>query len=161
IGLSQLLFVISALLPRWWGEPVFINQQIPDPFTVEWRIGNQIFRGSEVLALILAPAILAVLGLVLTRTDLGLAIRASAERSDRAAMLGVPVRRLQTVVWATASALSFVGVFLQVSIFGGGTTGASASIQALTLALAALVLGRLEDLPAITVSAIALRILTQ
>lgn len=161
IGLSQLLFVVSALLPRWWGEPVFLNQQIPDPFTVEWRIGNQIFRGSEVLALVLAPTILVILALVLTRTDLGLAIRASAERSDRAAMLGVPVRRLQTVVWATASTLSFVGVFLQVSIFGGGTTGASASVQALTLALAALVLGRLEDLPAITVSAIALRILTQ
>lgn len=161
IGLSQLLFVVSALLPRWWGVPAFIEQRIPPPFTFETEIGNQTFRGSELFALILAPVLLAVLAFVLSRTDLGLAVRASAERSDRAALLGVPVRRLQTVVWATASVLSFVGVFLQISIFGGGTSSAGTSVQALTLALAALVLGRLDDLPAITVSAIALRIVTQ
>ncbi|MCB0978912.1 MAG: ABC transporter permease [Acidimicrobiales bacterium] len=161
IGLSQLLFVVSALLPRWWGETVFLKQQIPDPFQVDWQIGNQTFHGSEILALVLAPTLMAALALILARTDLGLAVRATAERSDRAALLGVPVRRLQTVVWATASLLSFVGVFLQISIFGGGTSGASTSVQALTLALAAFVLGRMEDLPAITVSAVALRILTQ
>ncbi|MBX3313090.1 MAG: ABC transporter permease [Actinobacteria bacterium] len=161
IGLSQLLFVCAALLPRWWGQPVFIQERIPEPFQVEFSIGNQTFGGAEVLTLILAPLVLAALALLLTRTDLGLAVRASAERSDRAALLGVPVRRLQTVVWATASVLSFLGVFLQLSIFGGGTASASTSVQALTLALAAFVLGRLDDLPAITVSAIALRVMTQ
>lgn len=161
IGLSQLLFVCSALLPRWWGQPVFLRERIPDPFDVEFTIGTQTFGGAETLTLIVAPLVLVALALLLTRTDLGLAVRASAERSDRAALLGVPVRRLQTVVWATASVLSFLGVFLQLSIFGGGTASAGTSIQALTLALAAFVLGRLEDLPAITVSAIALRLLTQ
>jgi branched-chain amino acid transport system permease protein len=161
IGLSQLLFVCAALLPRWWGKPVFLQERIPEPFDIDFEIGNQTFGGAETLTLVLAPLVLAVLAYVLTRTDLGLAVRASAERSDRAALLGVPVRRLQTVVWATASVLSFLGVFLQLSIFGGGTASAGTSVQALTLALAAFVLGRLDDLPAITVSAIALRFLTQ
>ena len=56
--------------------------------------------------------------LLLRFTNLGIAIRASAERADRASLLGVPVKRLQTVVWALAALLSFIGVFLQAGILG-------------------------------------------
>ena len=41
-------------------------------------------------------------------TDAGRAVRAAAENQDRALLLGVPVRRLQTIVWAVAGALSTV-----------------------------------------------------
>ncbi|MEZ5180188.1 MAG: hypothetical protein R2746_18395 [Acidimicrobiales bacterium] len=112
------------------------------------------------MAVIVAPLLLLALALFLRGTDLGVAVRASAERLDRAALLGVPVRRLQTLVWAVAATLSFVGLFLHASIFGVG--GASTlSPQALVFALGALVLGRLDHLPAITASAVALRILDQ
>ena len=46
------------------------------------------------------------------------AVRAAAERSDRASLLGVPVKRLQTVVWCLAAGLSFIGVFLKAGISG-------------------------------------------
>ena len=60
-----------------------------------------------------------------------------------------------------AAALSFVGVFLQV-VDLRRTAGAGAlSPRALVFALAALVLGRLDNLPAVTASAVALRILDQ
>ena len=49
------------------------------------------------------------LGRLPARTDVGIAIRASAERADRAALLGVPVKRLQTVVWVVAALLAFIG----------------------------------------------------
>lgn len=160
IGLSQLLIVGGLLLPRLWGKEIFADQTVPDPFTARVEIGNQVFGGSEILAVIVAPILLVALAVFLRGTDVGIAVRASAERSDRAALLGVPVRRLQTLVWVVAATLSFVGVFLHAGIFGF-PSAASLSPQTLLFALGALVLGRLDHLPAITLSAVALRILDQ
>lgn len=160
IGLSQLLVVAGTLLPRWWGKDIFAAERLPDPFQVSFDIGNQTFGGTEVLALVLAPVLMVALALFLRGTDIGIAVRAAAERSDRAALLGIPVRRLQTLVWVVAAVLSYVGVFLHAGIFGFG--GASTlSPQALVFALGALVIGRMDHLPAITASAIALRVLEQ
>ena len=160
IGLSQLLIVVGTLLPRWWGKTIFADQTLPQPFHAHIELGSVTFGGAEVLAVIVAPLLLAGLALFLRGTDIGIAVRASAERSDRAALLGIPVRRLQTLVWAVAALLSFVGVFLSAGIFGVASAG-TLSPQALIFALGALVLGRMEHLPAITLSAIALRILEQ
>jgi branched-chain amino acid transport system permease protein len=160
IGLSQLLVVAANLLPRWWGKTIFADQTLPDPFEASVEIGNQTFGGAELLALGLAPLLLVALAAFLQTTDIGVAVRASAERADRAALLGVPVKRLQTLVWVVAAVLSYVGVFLHAGIFGFGA-GAALSPQALAFALAALVLGRLDHLPAVTVAAVALRILEQ
>jgi branched-chain amino acid transport system permease protein len=160
IGLSQLLIVCGVLIPRLWGERIFTNTNLPDPFEARVVLGSVIFGGSEIAALIVAPVLLLLLALFLRGTDVGVAVRASAERSDRAALLGVPVRRLGTLVWAIAATLSFVGVFLQVSIFGYSAAG-TLSPQALAFALAALVIGRMDHLPAITAAAVALRILDQ
>ncbi|MBA3282771.1 MAG: ABC transporter permease, partial [Acidimicrobiia bacterium] len=160
IGLSQLLIVCGVLLPRLWGKDIFADQRIPDPFGAQIELGSQTFGGSEILAVVLAPLLLVALAGFLRGTDVGVAVRASAESSDRAALLGIPVRRLQTVVWAVAATLSFVAVFLHASIFGVSSAGAL-SPQVLVFALGALVLGRLEHLPAITAAAVALRILGQ
>ncbi|MCU1499490.1 MAG: ABC-type branched-chain amino acid transport system, permease component, partial [Acidimicrobiales bacterium] len=160
LGISQLLTVCALLLPRWWDKDIFAEQRIPDPISATFTIGTQRFGGSEIVALVLAPLLLVALALFLRGTDLGVAVRASAERPDRAAVLGIPVRRLQTLVWAVAATLSFVGVFLHASIYGVGS-GATLTAQALVFALGALVLGRLDNLPAVTASAVALRILGQ
>jgi branched-chain amino acid transport system permease protein len=93
-------------------------------------------------------------------TNIGIAIRASAERADRASLLGIPVKRLQTVVWAAASVLSFVGVFLQAGILGL-PIGLDLSYTVLLAALAALVLGDLVELPTIALAAVALGVLQQ
>lgn len=160
IGISQLLIVCGLLLPRLWGVDIFTQQSIGDPFDASVTIGVLNFGGSELTAMVVAPLLLAALAVFLRGTDLGVAIRASADRSDRAAMLGVPVRRLQTLVWAIAAALSFVGVFLQVSMFGFSAAG-TLSAGAVAFALSALIIGGLEHLPAITATAVALRILDQ
>jgi branched-chain amino acid transport system permease protein len=160
IGISQLLIVAGVLLPRLWGKQIFADQTVPQPFSAHFEIGTEVFRGSEVLAVIVAPLLLAGLALFLRGTDIGVAVRASAERADRAALLGIPVRRLHTLVWAMAATLSFVGVFLQAGMFGF-PSATVLSLQTLVFALIALVIGKLEHLPAITAAAIALRVLDQ
>ena len=48
--------------------------------------------------------IIVALAWFLGRTDAGVAMRAAAENMDRARLLGIPVRRLSTMVWAWPAA---------------------------------------------------------
>lgn len=165
IGLSQLLTVLALAIPAIWGKDPTSQSELPTPFDMSFEISPITFRTNHVIAFIVAPIALAAVAIFLRRTNVGIAIRAAAERSDRAYLLGIPVKRLQTIVWALAATLSFVGVFLKAGMVGlpffsnqgFGTT----SFGALLAALAALTLGRFVNLPAIAVSAVALGILEQ
>ena len=53
---------------------------------------------------------------MLRLTDTGTAVRAAADRSDRAALLGIPVRRLEAQVWTLATVLSFCSVALTAGV---------------------------------------------
>jgi branched-chain amino acid transport system permease protein len=164
IGLSQLLTVGALAIQFIWGQDP-ISQTVVAPFDLSFEVNPITFRANHVIALIIAPLALAAIAIFLRYTNVGIAIRASAERADRAYLLGIPVKRLQTVVWAIAATLSFVGVFLKAGVVGlpfvsnqgFGTT----SFSALLIALAALTLGRFSNLPAIATSAVALGILEQ
>jgi branched-chain amino acid transport system permease protein len=157
IGISQLLTASSLLMPRLWGERP-ASQRIPAPVDWTWTVGSFVLGANDVIALAAAPAAMALVAAFLTRSRVGMAIRAAAERSDRAAMLGIPVGRLATVVWIVAALLSFVALFLRAGILGlpwGSAAGASTVV----LSLAALAIGRLSDVPAIAVTAVALGVL--
>jgi branched-chain amino acid transport system permease protein len=160
IGITQLLAALALLIPRMWDRNA-ASQRIDPP--VDWKltIGGSpgyVLSANDILVLIVAPAAMIAVALFLGNTRLGTAIRGSAERSDRALMLGIPVAWLSTLVWAIASALSFLALFLRAGVVGI-PLGAALSLQQLVLALAALVMGRLRHLPTIAVSALALGLL--
>ena len=160
IGLSQLLIVGGLLMPRLWGTDTFADRTVAAPFELHLTLGSQLFDSNDLLALVVAPVVLVALATFLRFTDVGIAIRASADRADRAGMLGIPVRRTHTLVWSLAAALSFIGLFLRTLIFGVTNTD-SLSVSALAFALAALVLGRLDNLPAVAAAAVALGVVEQ
>lgn len=164
IGVSQLLAVAALALPLLWvSNPISLEQN--QPFDLTFELNPIKFNSSYLLALVIPPLVMAGVAVFLRSTTVGIAIRASAERADRANLLGVPVKRLQTLVWALAALLSFVGVFLKAGMIGVpvasnqgfGTT----SFGALLAALTALTLGRFTNLPAVAVSAVALGVLEQ
>ena len=159
IGLAQLLTGIAVFLPRWFGiEGSFLAPRIDDPFDVRFELGGTIFRGNSVVAFVATPVL--VLGLIffLRGTKIGIAIRASADRADRAALLGVPVKRLQTLVWAVAALLAFAATFMRAGILGL-PVGSVLSLGILLRSLTALLLGGLVHLPVIGLSAVALGVL--
>ncbi len=159
IGLSQLLVAGALFLPDIWGQrPTAVIVHLP--ISLHFTVFPLVFSADHVAALVVAPIALIGVALLLRFTDIGIAIRASAERADRAMLLGVPVKRLQTIVWAVAAMLSFVAVFLQAGILGL-PAGITLSFTVLLAALAALVLGNLTDLPTVAASAVALGVLQQ
>jgi branched-chain amino acid transport system permease protein len=159
IGVSQVLAGCALLLPKAFGTQNSF-QAFDPPFTAKLTVGTFVFGANDVIALVTIPVALIALALFLGRSNLGIAIRGSAERADRAAMLGIPVQRLQTVVWMVASALAFVTMFLRAGVVGlpiGTVLGPAILLRA----LAAVVIGRMDDLPRITAAAIGLGIIEQ
>jgi branched-chain amino acid transport system permease protein len=159
IGLSQLLVAGALFIPMIWGDQPTASV-IHVPISLTFSVYPLVFTADHVAALIVAPLALLGVALMLRFTSIGIAIRASAERADRASMLGIPVKRLQTVVWAVAAVLSFLGVYLQAGILGL-PVGSDFSDTVLLAALAALVLGNLVNLPTIALAAVALGVLQQ
>lgn len=157
IGITQLLAVFAILIPRLWDENA-ASQRIPPPFDWKLTIGSFILNANDFIAMIVAPLAMLVVVLFLTRTRVGTAVRAAAERSERASLLGIPVGGLSTVVWMLAAFLSFLALFLRAGILGV-PLGNALSISTLVQALAALVIGRLRNLGTIAAAAVALGIL--
>ena len=157
IGVTQLLAVLGLLIPRMWDRSA-ASQRVDAP--VDWKltVGTFILSANDLIALVVAPAAMVGVALFLGSTRLGTAIRGSAERSERALMLGIPVAWLSTLVWAIAAGLSFLALFLRAGILGL-PLGSALSLTALVLALAALVFGRLRHLPTVGVAAVALGVL--
>lgn len=157
IGITQLLAVFAIRLPRLWDENA-ASQRISPPLDWKLTVGSFILNANDFIAVIVAPVAMIVVGLFLTRTRIGTAVRAAAERSERASLLGIPVGGLSTVVWMIAAALSFLALFLRAGILGI-PLGSALAIGTLVQALAALVIGRLRNLVTITVAAVALGVL--
>jgi len=160
IGLSQLLVVLSLLIPRIWGQTPISSAVVTFPWHLSWHIAPVVFDANDLVAVIVSVLCLAAVSIWFTKSDIGIAVQAAGDRRDRASMLGIPVGRLQTVTWVVAGVLSFVSIFFQAAILGlplDPTYG----LTALVTALAALALGNFTELPVIAVSAVALGILEQ
>ena len=158
LGLSQLLSFGGLLLPRAFGEKAR-SQRIEPPFDWTFQIDPIVFNANDVLTLVVAPLAIVGVGIFLQRTAVGVAIRAAADRADRASLLGVPVKGLHTIVWGVAGALAFTGIFLRAGVIGLPIGLGGLSFGLLLRSLAALMLGRMTHIPTIALSAVALGVL--
>lgn len=157
IGLGLLLGALGTLLPRAFDIQT-PPQSFPSPFDFRFGIGQTIFYGNHVVAMLAVPIVILGLAAFFRYTRVGIAVRASAENADRAFLLGVPVKRIETVVWVLATALSALAVFLRAGIVGlpfGRVLGPSILVRA----LAAVVMARMERLPTIFAASALLGIL--
>jgi branched-chain amino acid transport system permease protein len=159
IGISQILAGLQLIVPRWFGYNVS-PQNFPTPFDFSFEWSPLIFRGSHLLVVITVPVIAVGLVLFFNRTRTGKAVRAAAESEDRALLLGIPVKRIGTYVWVLAAVLSALAAVLRAPIVGvpiGETLGPSLMLRA----LAAAVIGRMENLTVTFGAAVAIGMVEQ
>jgi branched-chain amino acid transport system permease protein len=147
IGIAQLLAYVEFQVPKWMSGDVLPPSTFPTPFSgATVSIGGTVFSGDSLMAVLVSAMAVAALGVFLHRTRLGIAVRASAENPQRAALLGIPVRRVGLAVWMLAAVLSALGIFLRAPLVGlpiGTITGPSILLPA----LAAAVIARMQSLP--------------
>ena len=115
IGVAQFLFFFTA----WSRSPFVINDRTlgmhgyPVPFHFRWTVGKVSLTSSQVVTLLLAPAIAAALYLFFARTQLGKAIRAASSNPEAARLAGISVRQVSLMVWTVAGVLSALTAILQ------------------------------------------------
>ncbi len=159
IGLAQILGGIEAVLPSLFGMPLVTNS-FDTPFPGEFNLRPYLFQGPHILVLITVPLVVAALAWFLRGTSAGTGIRAASENAERAMLLGVPVKRLSTIVWAIAATMSALAIMLTAPIQPLPPTvlgGASLMLPA----LAAAVLAKMENLPKAFIAGIGVGILQQ
>src|SRR5207302_2824317 len=118
------------------------------------------FHGNDILAIIAVPAVIVALAWFLNRTHIGVAVRACSESADRASLLGVPVKRVNLVVWAVAALLATICVILRAGIVGL-PFGSALGLSVLLRTLAAASIGRMEKMPTIVAASLGLGIVEQ
>jgi branched-chain amino acid transport system permease protein len=160
IGIAQLLTALALFMPRWFGFKNLGRPELDPPFDVKFEIGGVFFDNNDLMVFIVVPLVLVGLALFMQYTRIGIAIRAAAERSDRASTLGVPVGRIQATVWVITTVLAFVTVFLRAGV-SSFPIGSALGVTILVRALAAAVLGRMDNFPRIAAAAIGIGIVEQ
>jgi ABC-type branched-subunit amino acid transport system ATPase component/ABC-type branched-subunit amino acid transport system permease subunit len=146
IGLAQLFGGIQLLVPGWLGGPAIVGGFSTGLSSSSVRIFPDSFNGNDLLIVIAVPVVLIALGWFLLRTDAGVAVRSVADNSDRARLLGIPVRRLSTLVWVIAGVIAALTTVLSAPS-NGLTISAGAGPTLILPALAAAIIAGMENLP--------------
>jgi branched-chain amino acid transport system permease protein len=162
IGVALLLGLVQFYLPKWLGGGFIVSPSPPKtPFSgLRFTIRPLIFDANSIVILIAAGLVMVGLTFFFRHTDVGIAVRASAENADRARLLGIAPNRISTVVWVIAALLSGLGVFLRIPVVGV-PVGADIGPQVLLYALAAAVIARMESFSVALVAGIAIGVTEQ
>ncbi|MHB8670287.1 MAG: ABC transporter permease subunit, partial [Acidimicrobiales bacterium] len=144
IGLVQVLGAGEIYIPK-----LFSNLRLltffTTPLKARFEVGPILFNGDYVFAMVVIGVVLVGLSLFFGFTDVGIAMRGAADSTDRALLLGIPVRRLSMITWVLAAGLSGVAAMLSAPI-QGPHLGFLAGPVVLLTPLTAAVLARMESL---------------
>ncbi len=158
IGLAQVLGGVQAFVPGWLNGPPLLGAFKTPLSGVTLDIRPVLFDGNDLLVLGVLLIVPAALSWFLLRTDAGVAVRSLAENPERAQLLGIPLKRLSTLVWLIAGVLAALTVMVN-----GPSQGVTQSVLSgptlLLPALAAGVIARMERLPIAFGAAVAIGIL--
>ena len=166
IGIGQIVVAAAGLLFVFFvsgEEQELALGSVPTPLSrFEFRWDPMIFSGNHLGVLVVVTLALAALAAFFRYSTIGIAVRGAAENDDRAAMLGVNVANLSSLIWTIVALLSGLAAILNLTIQTnpiGALGGASAII--LVGALAAAVVGRMENLPVTVAASLAIAVFEQ
>ncbi len=149
IGVSLVLLILEFYAKQWVGGELIdsLAFEYNSPLSgFQKRFGVAVLTGDHLMTIVVVGIIVVALGAFFRYTDIGIAVRASAENGERASLLGIPTKRVSTIVWVLAAVLSSIGVFLRGPLIGIPLTG-FVGLTTLLFGLAVAVMARMESLP--------------
>lgn len=159
IGISQLLAAAELALPSAFGK-LLPPQDFPTPFNFRLTWAPITFSSPHVVAVVFVVASCAALAAFLRRSRFGLAIRATATSAERAQQLGISPKLTNLLVWTLAAGLSGMTSLLRAPILGV-PVGRVLGPQLLLEAMAAAVIGRMNNLGVTFAAAVGLGVVEQ
>ena len=151
IGVGQILTLARVS----WIPDINAGGNIPTAFELTWTPTDDIrLQARELTVILVVPALVALLGLFMTRTRFGLAVRASADNPDTARVFGTSPRRVSTIVWTIAGAFAAATAILTAPLQGiqaatVDDTGNLLVEQLLLKVLVVSLLARMRSLPGV------------
>ncbi len=137
IGIAQLSMLLLIALP----EIDVPGAKYPIPIGSKFRFSGINVSGPALVILMIVPLLAVALGLLLNRTVLGKAVKASADNADLARLAGISPKVVSTAVWAIGGGLATVAVALLAGLQGSANNlqaiGPSSMIRALAAAVIA------------------------
>jgi branched-chain amino acid transport system permease protein len=136
-GLGQTIFgsdiyKIDIGMPK---EPVFVLESVFQ--------GGVLINQEDVIAAVIAAALVALLSVFFQKTVTGRALRAVADDHQAAQSIGIPLNRIWVVVWCVAGAVALVA-----GMIWGSKLGVQFSLATVALrALPVVILGGLTSVP--------------
>ena len=148
IGIAQSYAALGFFIPVWFGEKASRVPRVKTPWQ-DWMINNSrgdpVLTGNQVFAFAVVVILTGLLVVFLKKSRLGIALRASSENAERAALLGMPVARVSTIAWAFAGLLSSMAIFSIAPLYGV-PADATLGFNTLLYGLAAAVVAKMENL---------------
>lgn len=163
IGVTQVLAFIALYIPIALDVGDDLGSIVSTPWTrfqLQDGAGITLLTGDQIFGVVVVIICAVGLAAFFRYTRIGIALRASAENADRAALLGIPVRRIGTVAWMLAGLFSALTIFLRSALVGVPVDG-SLGYTVLLFALAAAVVAKMESVPRALAAGIAIGILEQ
>ncbi len=110
IGVGYVLRGVVTMVPGW-GSDTFT---LPTPFSEGvLKVGPIIFAVQQIAVIAMTSALCLVLYLFFRYSKLGVAMQATSQNQLAAAYMGIPVRRVNMLVWGlSASVATFAGILL-------------------------------------------------
>ncbi len=138
-----LIYVFQNLATLMWEENY--NIQIPSPLRgVSLSLGEVLLGYDRILAIGVVVVILIGLVFLTKRTKIGLAMRATSQRSDTAMLMGINIRKVYLITFAVGAALAGAAGALYGIVFSfNPAIGALPTIKAFAI----IILGGLGSIP--------------
>ena len=111
-AVGQILQNGTLLTTRLAGEPTLIAFPAPEQLSGVIMLGTITVAKVNVVSFVAGVVLLGLLSLFVTRTTLGLSMRAAAEDIDAARLMGINVNRVVATAFAISAGLAAVAGFL-------------------------------------------------
>jgi ABC-type branched-subunit amino acid transport system ATPase component/branched-subunit amino acid ABC-type transport system permease component len=158
LGVAQFLLFVTATC----SGPLTSGRNFPQPAGLpSTDFGALRLTPAIIAMLVLGPLAVAGLAAVITRTPLGVAIRASADNPDAARLVGIRAPAVRTLTWALAGGLATLTAALVLPASPIVTNTNALGPTLMLRALAAAALARMSSLPVALTAGLGIGILEQ
>jgi branched-chain amino acid transport system permease protein len=110
IGVGYVLRGVVTMIPGWGTD----TYTFPTPFADgTFKVGEVIFAEQQVSVIVMTAALVTALYLFFRHSKLGVAMQATSQNQLAAAYMGIPVRRVNMMIWGlSAGVAAFAGILL-------------------------------------------------
>ena len=109
IGLGYMARGLVSMVPRYGSE----THGLPAPYRGQtWNLGGLVFSVEQVVVIVVTVVLCVLLYLMFSKSRIGIAMQASSQNQLAAYYMGIPVKRLNGLVWGLSAAVATIAGLL-------------------------------------------------